>query len=109
MESTLIVARMSESDMSQVRTIFTAFDDTDMPGRMGTVRRQLFHFHGLYFHLQDFAKADGRERVEAAKEDPAFIKVSEDLRSYIEPYDPGWQSPKDAMANSFYSWKAASV
>ncbi|HEY0167788.1 MAG TPA: TcmI family type II polyketide cyclase [Jatrophihabitans sp.] len=105
MDSTLIVARLSPRDICHVEALFAEFDATDMPHRMGTVRRQLFHFHGLYFHIQDFAAPNGGERIEAVKEDPAFAKISQDLRPFIDPYDPGWKSPKDAMATRFYSWQ----
>jgi cyclase len=37
---------------------------------------------------------------------PAFRAVSEDLKPYIEPYDPNWRSPQDAMARPFYHWTA---
>lgn len=103
--SSLIVARMDPADAASVADIFTQFDATEMPGRMGTLRRELFRFHGLYFHLQDFAGTDGVATVEAAKADPRFVAVSKDLRPFIDPYDPAWQSPKDAMADRFYHWE----
>jgi cyclase len=37
---------------------------------------------------------------------PSFRSVSDELRPYIEPYDPGWRSPQDAMARRFYEWSA---
>ncbi|MFF0725458.1 TcmI family type II polyketide cyclase [Streptomyces sp. NPDC004134] len=105
--STLIVARMAPDSAADVARLFERFDGTDMPGRMGTTRRQLFSFHGLYFHLQDFASDEGEERIEGAKDDPRFVRISDDLKPYIEPFDPvTWRSPRDAMATRFYAWEA---
>jgi cyclase len=104
-DSTLIVAKMKSARCASVADIFRKFDDTDMPHRMGTRRRQLFSYKGLYFHLQDFDSDSGGELIEAAKTDPRFIQISDDLRPFIEAYDPAtWRSPADAMATRFYSW-----
>jgi cyclase len=108
MHSTLIVARLNPDARHDVARLFAEFDQTDMPHRMGTRRRQLFHFRGLYFHLQDFDSDDGGSRIEEAKLDPRFVRISEDLKPYIEAYDPAtWRSPKDAMATRFYHWEAS--
>ena len=105
MHSTLIVARMDPASMDDVAQIFKQFDDTEMPGHMGTRRRQLFAYRGLYFHLQDFDTADGGAAIEETKTHPLFVKVSADLKPYIEAYDPAtWRSPVDAMATRFYHW-----
>jgi cyclase len=81
---------------------------TSMPDLMETRRRQLFHFHGLYFHLQDFDDDHGSDTIEAAKKHPEFVQISQDLRPYISAYDPAtWRSPKDAIATRFYHWSAA--
>lgn len=105
MHSTLIVARMKPGFSGDVAEIFQGFDGTEMPDLMGTRRRQLFSYRGLYFHLQDFDAADGGEAIEAAKTHPLFGKVSDDLKPYIEAYDPAtWRSPADAMAKRFYHW-----
>ncbi|MEV8038686.1 TcmI family type II polyketide cyclase [Streptomyces sp. NPDC002742] len=107
MHSTLIVARMEPRSAEEVAHLFGEFDGTDMPQRMGTRRRQLFTYRGLYFHLQDFDSEDGGERIEAAKEDPRFVGISEDLKPFITAYDPAtWRSPADAMAQRFYHWTA---
>ncbi|RSM81648.1 TcmI family type II polyketide cyclase [Kibdelosporangium aridum] len=107
MHSNLIVARMDPRSTADVVELFSAFDNTDMPQRMGTRRRQLFSFHGLYFHLQDFDAENGGELIEEAKTDPRFIKISQDLRPFIEAYDPEtWRTPSDAMAKRFYSWES---
>ncbi|CAL9310356.1 MULTISPECIES: TcmI family type II polyketide cyclase [unclassified Streptomyces] len=107
MHSTLIVARMLPAASDDVARLFADFDATEMPHRMGTRRRQLFHYRGLYFHLQDFDSDDGSRRIEEAKTDPRFVRISEDLKPHIEAYDPAtWRSPADAMATRFYHWEA---
>ncbi len=108
MHSNLIVARMDSRSSADVARLFKAFDETDMPHRMGTRRRQLFMFNGLYFHLQDFDGDNGGELIEQAKADPRFIQISQDLKPFIEAYDPAtWRSPADAMAQRFYTWESA--
>lgn len=108
MHSTLIVARMDPGSSGDVAKIFADFDRTEMPHRMGTRRRQLFQFRGLYFHLQDFDADNGGELIQEAKDDPRFIRISNDLKPYIEAYDPAtWRSPADAMASRFYTWEAS--
>ncbi|MER6217083.1 TcmI family type II polyketide cyclase [Streptomyces sp. NPDC048387] len=107
MHSNLIVARMDVRSSAEVAKIFAEFDRTDMPQRMGTLRRRLFSYNGLYFHLQDFAEDDGGERIEQSRNDPRFMKISYDLQPFIQPYDPEtWRSPADAMATRFYDWAA---
>jgi cyclase len=107
MYSTLIVARMQPQSSADVAKLFGSFDETEMPHRMGTRRRELFSYHGLYFHLQDFTGEDGGDRIEDAKTDPRFVKISDDLKAHIEAYDPAtWRSPADAMAARFYHWEA---
>ncbi|GGR68384.1 MULTISPECIES: TcmI family type II polyketide cyclase [Streptomyces] len=108
MHSTLIVARMDPAANVDVAKLFGEFDDTEMPHRMGTRRRQLFHYRGLYFHLQDFDADNGGERIEEAKTDSRFVAISEDLKPFITAYDPAtWRSPADAMATRFYHWEAS--
>ena len=108
MHSTLIVARLDPGSSVDVARIFADFDKTEMPHRMGTRRRQLFEYRGLYFHLQDFDSENGGQLIEEAKTDPRFIRISEDLKPYIEAYDPAtWRSPADAMARRFYTWEAS--
>jgi cyclase len=108
MHTNLIVARMDPRSHADVARLFSAFDETDMPGRMGTRRRQLFSFHGLYFHVQDFDADNGGTRIEEAKTDPRFVQISSDLKPFIDAYDPAtWRSPADAMAKRFYCWESA--
>ena len=109
MHSTLIVARMEPDASVDVARIFGEFDGTEMPDLMGTRRRQLFFYRGLYFHLQDFDSDDGGSVIEEAKIHPLFVKVSADLKPHIEAYDPAtWRSPADAMATRFYHWTKSS-
>ncbi|MEH0417680.1 TcmI family type II polyketide cyclase [Streptomyces sp. B21-083] len=108
MHSTLIVARMEPGSSADVARLFGAFDESETPHRMGTRRRQLFSYRGLYFHLQDFDEDNGGRLIEEAKTDPRFIGISNDLKPFIEAYDPAtWRSPADAMATRFYSWEAS--
>jgi cyclase len=105
MHSTLIVARMEPRHGDAVANLFAEFDGGELPGLMGTRRRQLFHFNGLYFHVQDFDDEHGRDRVAAVASHPAFVKISDDLRPFVAAYDPEtWRSPADAMATRFYHW-----
>lgn len=110
MNSTLIVAKMRPDSSDEVAKLFGEFDETEMPDRMGTRRRQLFRYRGLYFHLQDFDDdhVDGGEAIEQARRHPLFVGISNDLKPFIDPYDPDWKSPADAMAERFYSWQAGS-
>ena len=108
MHSTLIVARMNPDSAEKVSGIFSDFDATEMPDLMGTRRRELFMFHGLYFHLQDFDSDTGGTTIEGTKTHPLFIQISDDLRPHIQAYDPAaWRSPADAMAKRFYHWARA--
>ncbi|MFD7527334.1 MULTISPECIES: TcmI family type II polyketide cyclase [unclassified Streptomyces] len=108
MHSTLIVARLEPGASTDVARLFADFDATEMPHRMGTRRRQLFSYQGLYFHLQDFDEDNGGAQIEAARNDPRFIAISNDLKPFIEAYDPAtWRSPADATASRFYSWEAS--
>jgi cyclase len=108
MHSTLIVARMDPGSSDAVAEAFRAFDRTEMPHLMGTRRRQLFAYRGLYFHLQDFQSDEGDRRIEEAKADPRFVAISADLKPYIQAFDPAtWRSPADAMATRFYRWEAS--
>lgn len=108
MYSTLIVGRMDPRSSDDVARIFREFDDTEMPDLMGTRRRQLFAYNGLYFHLQDFDADDGAAHIEQVRSHPLFVGVSADLKPYINAYDPAtWRSPADAMATRFYRWQPA--
>lgn len=111
MENVLIVGRMSPKWESNVSDLFASFDASEMPQRMGTRQRELFTYHGLYFHLQRFdAGTEGSEQIVAARNDPLFVRISTDLRPFVLPFDPTtWRSPADAMAKPFYRWSAEGI
>ncbi len=109
MHSTLIIGRMGSKPQAsaEVARLFSEFDQTDVPYRMGTRRRELFSYRGLYVHMQDFDEEDGGGHIQAARSDPLFVQISADLKAYLEAYDPAtWRSPADAMATRFYHWQA---
>ncbi|WP_374977760.1 TcmI family type II polyketide cyclase [Microbacterium trichothecenolyticum] len=99
----MIVAKMRNEDAPAVAEIFTRSDATSMPEEIGVAGRSLYRFHGLYVHLVDFSRP-ASEAMRTAQRLPSFRAISEDLRPYITPYDPGWSSPLDAMADRFYHW-----
>ncbi|GAB3258645.1 TcmI family type II polyketide cyclase [Kineosporia babensis] len=106
MHSTLIVGRMRPESAQDVAQLFADFDRSDLPHRMGTRRRELFTYQGLYFHLQDFSEQDGGHRIQQARTDPRFVRISDDLKPFIEAFDPAtWRSPADALASRFYHWQ----
>lgn len=109
MHSTLIVARMDPTASAEVVRAFQESDATELPALLGTRRRQLFSYRGLYFHVQDFDSDDGGAAIERVREHPLFVKVSSDLRPFIRPYDPAtWRTPADARATCFYHWSGRS-
>ncbi|MER7351293.1 TcmI family type II polyketide cyclase [Streptomyces aurantiacus] len=109
MYSTMIVARLDPADIGTVAKLFGDFDSgTELPHTMGTRRRQLFAYNGLYFHIQDFESDNGGRLIEQAKSDPRFVQIQKDLLPYIHVFDPEtWRSPSDAMAQRFYTWQVA--
>jgi cyclase len=57
--------------------------------------------------LQDFDDDQGGKTIEQARNHRSFVQISEDLKQFIEAYDPKtWRSPKDALATRFYHWSA---
>ncbi|MEU7799836.1 TcmI family type II polyketide cyclase [Micromonospora arborensis] len=107
MHSTLIIARRAGSFEPKIAELFGAFDETEMPERMGTLRRQLFTFNDLYLHLQDF-ESEGAVAIDSARSHPLFQQISADMRPFVEPYNPQtWRSPTDAIATKFYHWERA--
>jgi cyclase len=105
-DRTLIVARMDVADSAAVAEIFAASDSTELPHQVGVRRRELFRFHGLYFHLID-AGGDMPDRLAAVRGNRLFTEVNEQLARYVTAYDPStWRAPADAMAQRFYSWSA---
>jgi cyclase len=101
MDRTLIVAKVAPTAESAVAEIFAESDTTELPGLVGVRHRSLYRLHDLYVHLIETESA-GDGAVEAARQHPEFVRVSERLRPYISPYLPDWRSPRDAMARCFY-------
>jgi hypothetical protein len=102
----MIIAKMSPADADDVAAVFGRSDATSMPHEIGVLRRSLFQFHGLYVHLIDFDRPP-EAAMRIAQSLPAFRAVSDDLKPYIEAYDPNWRSPADAVARRFYHWTAS--
>jgi len=102
----MIIAKMDPADADAVAAVFGRYDATSMPHEIGVRRRSLFQFHRIYVHLIDFDRP-APQAMRTAQSLPAFRAVSEDLRPYIEAYDPGWRSPQDAIARRFYHWTAS--
>jgi cyclase len=103
---TLIVARMNSTDASAVASAFRESDAGDLPRLVGVTQRDLFHFHGLYFHLVE-APEPVERTLPAVREHPLFVNLNSRLEKYVTAYDPEtWRGPRDAMADHFYSWKA---
>jgi len=78
---------MAPESADSVANLFADFDSGEMPDLMGTRRRELFHYRGLYFHLQDFDDDHGGTAIESAKTHPSFVRISADLKAFIEAYD----------------------
>ena len=106
MHQTMIIARMKPADADDVAAVFGRYDATSMPHEIGVRNRSLYTFHDIYVHLIDFDRP-APEAMRIAQSLPAFRAVSEDLRPFIEAYDPGWRSPQDAMARRFYHWSSS--
>jgi hypothetical protein len=106
MSQTMIIAKMQPDHAAQVAEIFARYDATEMPHQIGVASRSLYRFHDLYVHLVDFARPSD-EAMRSAQQLPSFRAVSEELKPYINAYDPHWRSPRDAMAARFYHWTAS--
>ena len=106
MSQVMIVARMRAGDAPEVADIFGRYDATSMPHEIGVRSRSLFQFHGIYVHLIGFDRP-APEAMRVAQSLPGFRAMSDELRPYIEAYDPGWRSPQDAMAHRFYHWTSS--
>jgi hypothetical protein len=103
MDQIMIVAKMRSQDAPTVAEIFARSDATSMPHDIGVTGRSLYRFHGIYVHLIDFGRP-AADAMQTAQRLPSFRAVSDDLRPFIEAYDPNWSSPRDAMADRFYHW-----
>lgn len=111
LHSTVIVNRVQSEVIPEVARLFGELDATDFPAKMGTRRRQLFSYSGVYFHVQDFELEDGYQLIDQAwkQADPRFIKICEELDPLVKKYDPAsWQSTADQVATRFYRWEQPS-
>jgi cyclase len=105
-DRTLIVARVDPADTAAVAAAFRESDAGDLPHLVGVSRRDLFEFHGLYFHLIE-APEPIEDNLAAVREHPLFVDLNARLGKYVTAYDPAtWRGPRDAMARHFYSWTA---
>lgn len=105
MHRALIVARMKPDSATDIAETFAASDSGELPGLIGVTGRSLFQFGDLYLHLIEAERPPGPE-VAKARSHPEFLRISEQLSSYVLAYDPAtWQEPKDAMAREFYRWE----
>ncbi|RFU22841.1 TcmI family type II polyketide cyclase [Geodermatophilus marinus] len=103
MQQTMIIAKMAPTSAEDVAEVFARYDATSMPHEIGVQRRSLYQFHGLYVHLIDFSRPSS-EAMQVAQKLPEFRQMSDELKPFIEAYDPNWRSPADAMARRFYHW-----
>lgn len=102
----VIVARMKPGSQQDVAEIFGRSDATSLPHDIGVSGRSLYTFHDVYLHILEFG-TDPEAAMHAARDIPAFRRISEDLRPFISPYDAAtWRGPQDAVASEFYHWRA---
>jgi cyclase len=101
-----IVARIKPGSREAVARIFAESDATELPHLARVRHRSLFAYGDVYIHLVEIEGEVG-EAIADVREHPLFREISARLETHIEPYDPAtWRSPKDAMAEEFYSWDA---
>jgi cyclase len=100
-----IVARIKPGCEDKVAAIFAESDATELPRLAGVRHRSLFVLKDIYVHYVEMDD-DFAQSVEGVRDHSLFKEISAKLEPYISPYDPNWQSPKDATAREFYSWDA---
>ncbi|WP_020667121.1 TcmI family type II polyketide cyclase [Amycolatopsis nigrescens] len=105
MHRTLIVAKIQPDAERRVAEIFGESDQTELPRVAGVQHRSLYRLGDLYVHLLE-TEVTGDSAVGDARKHPEFARVSGLLEEHITPYLPTWKSPKDAMAECFYSWES---
>jgi cyclase len=102
----VIVAKIKPGAREQVAALFAESDAGELPRLAGVRHRSLFALGDVYVHLVE-TDDDVDGAIEQVRDHPLFREISAKLEVYIEPYDPAaWRSPKDAMAEEFYSWDA---
>ncbi|AKU18669.1 hypothetical protein VV02_05810 [Luteipulveratus mongoliensis] len=107
MLSAIVVNRMEPRYADRVAGLFADLDATDFPARMGTRRRELFAFDGVYLHIQDFPDSDGLAVIDEAwrDADPRFVKICADLTPIVPPYDDTCVAHEDHIAVRSYAWE----
>ncbi|MEU4117727.1 TcmI family type II polyketide cyclase [Kitasatospora sp. NPDC028055] len=102
--SAVIVNTQRQEHIPEVSRLFAESDETDIPQRMGTLRRQIYLWRGIYLHIQDFAETNSIEVINSVwtEGDPRFLQLVDDLTRIIPPYDPAGNS----LATRFYHWAA---
>ncbi|MFC8968654.1 TcmI family type II polyketide cyclase [Streptomyces sp. NPDC057094] len=105
MHHALIVARMAPGSAPAISEVFAASDRGELPHLIGVNRRSLFQFGDVYLHLIE-SERDPAPAIAKVAGHPEFRNVSDELAAYVSAYDPQtWRSPKDAMAQCFYTWE----
>lgn len=81
--SAVIVNTQRQEHIPEVSRLFAESDATDIPQSMGTLRRQIYLWRGVYLHIQDFADADSIKAISAVwtDGDPRFLQLVDDLRA----------------------------
>ncbi|GAA3632143.1 TcmI family type II polyketide cyclase [Microlunatus ginsengisoli] len=104
--SGVIVNAVAPEDEPEVARIFAEFDATGYQHKMGTLRRQVLSYRGIYLHLQDFANPDSKEVIGDTwkQSDPIFLQIVADLTPIVPPYDPAGGQ----LATRTYHWAATS-
>jgi cyclase len=101
----VIVARIKPGAEEQVAAIFAASDATELPRLAGVRHRSLYVLKDIYVHYVEMDD-DFAESVQSIRDHSLFQEISKKMEPFISPYDPNWQSPKDATAREIYSWDA---
>jgi cyclase len=105
MNRTLIVARIAPGSVAEVARIFAESDATELPRVAGVRHRSLYRLGDLYVHFLETV-GEGHQAVESARGNPEFERVSDRLSKHITPYLSTWASPRDAIAECFYTYEA---
>ena len=102
---TAIVARIKPDAEPDVARIFGESDAGPLPAQMSVTGRWLYSIDDVYLHLLE--RIDDASLADAIHDNPAFVKIMDDLSPYISAYSPdAWRSPEDAVAKEFYRWRA---
>lgn len=106
---TVIVSRMKPNAEPEIARIFRESDAGPLPRQTGVTGRWLYSIDDVYLHLMTRHGDDAAfaAAMQQAHQDPAFLKVLNDLSPYLSPYHPeSWRGHEDAVAKEFYRWRA---